>query len=133
MTRTNRSQDPAGTDPSGEELSVAEVVTATVIVGAKGRVVLPSPLRRVARISEGSELVARFVGEGRILLETRDTVRARVWDAAPPSTQTSTTVDVRSMRDEDIAIEGAHTRQAPGRPAPIVDPIGAALLERLGL
>ena len=64
----------------------AGLVTASFHVGAKGRVVLPAALRRAAHIEEGAELVARLVGEGQLLLETKDAVRARVWGAAPQVT-----------------------------------------------
>ena len=42
--------------------------THAVQVGAKGRVVLPAPLRRELGIEEGSELVALVEGEAIVLL-----------------------------------------------------------------
>lgn len=42
----------------------------TVIVGQKGRVVLPAPLRRALGFAVGTELVARIEGE-KLVLETR--------------------------------------------------------------
>ncbi|MGH9025316.1 MAG: AbrB/MazE/SpoVT family DNA-binding domain-containing protein [Acidimicrobiia bacterium] len=51
--------------------------THIVQVGAKGRVVLPAPLRRQLRIEEGSELVALIEGEAVVLLP-RDAVGRRL-------------------------------------------------------
>jgi AbrB family looped-hinge helix DNA binding protein len=51
--------------------------THVVQVGAKGRVVLPAPLRRQLRIEEGSELVALVEGEAVVLLP-RDAVGRRL-------------------------------------------------------
>jgi antitoxin PrlF len=41
-----------------------------VLVGAKGRVVLPAPIRRALGLAEGSELLAR-VEDGAVVLEPR--------------------------------------------------------------
>lgn len=111
------------------------LVSTSFHVGAKGRVVLPAAIRRAAHIEEGAELVARLVGEGQLLLETKDAVRSRVWDAAPQSADLDVAADVRAMRTEDIALEARH---AAGREAAVgseadSDAAGAALLAHLGL
>ncbi len=109
-------------------------VSAPFHVGAKGRVVLPSAVRRAARIEEGAELVARFVGEGQVLIETKDAVRARVWGAAPDPTGVDTTADVRAMRNEDGALVAKKmAREAAPSSEQDSDAAGAALLKHLGL
>ncbi len=110
-------------------------VSAAFRVGAKGRVVLPSAVRRAARIEEGTEVVARFLGEGQLLIETKDAVRARVWGAAPEPTGLDTTKDVRALRNEDIArVASSAARQADiAAGDQDADAAGAALLAHLGL
>lgn len=104
--------------------------SAPVVLGAKGRLVLPVAVRRAARIDEGTELIARHVSDGQILLETRDAVRSRVWDAAPEPHELDTSADVRELRSDDARQAAARqTRSAAATP----DLVGAALLERLGL
>jgi bifunctional DNA-binding transcriptional regulator/antitoxin component of YhaV-PrlF toxin-antitoxin module len=51
------------------------VVSESFLVGAGGRVVLPAAVRRAAHIEEGAEVVARLIGEGQLLIETKDAVR----------------------------------------------------------
>jgi AbrB family looped-hinge helix DNA binding protein len=51
--------------------------THIVQVGAKGRVVLPAPLRHQLGIEEGTELVALIEGEGVVLLP-REAVKRRL-------------------------------------------------------
>jgi antitoxin PrlF len=48
-----------------------------VNVGAKGRVVLPAPIRRALGLAEGSELLAR-VEDGAVVLEPRSAVVDRL-------------------------------------------------------
>jgi AbrB family looped-hinge helix DNA binding protein len=113
----------------------AGLVTTSFHVGAKGRVVLPAAIRRAAHIEEGAELVARLVGDGQMLLETKDAVRARVWGAAPQPAALDVTADVRAMRNEDIALEGRNAaRREIGAGSEVdSDAAGAALLAKLGL
>lgn len=96
---------------------------------------LPSALRRAAHLEEGAEVVARLVGDGQLLLETKDAVRARVWGSAPQPTELDVTVDVRTMRTADVALEASNARlreQAMGSETDS-DAAGAALLAHLGL
>ncbi len=115
----------------------AGLVSTSFHVGAKGRVVLPAAIRRAAHIEEGTELVARLVGDGQLLLETKDAVRARVWGAAPQPAGLDAAADVRAMRDEDIAVEARNanrwTAALTGRSEADSDATGAALLAHLGL
>lgn len=110
-------------------------VTSSFHVGAKGRVVLPAAIRRAAHIGEGDELVARLVGEGQLLLETKDAVRARVWGAAPQPIGLDAAADVRAMRTQDVALESRNEarREAAEGSATESDEAGAALLAHLRL
>ncbi len=49
-----------------------------VRIGNKGRVVIPAALRERAHVAEGDELVARVMEDGRLMLETRGSVKARL-------------------------------------------------------
>jgi AbrB family looped-hinge helix DNA binding protein len=113
------------------------LVSSLLRVGAKGRVVLPVGVRRAAHIEEGAELIARVVGDGQLLLETKDAVRARVWDAAPEPTGLDAAADVRAIRNEDVALEAHNVdRQAAAsedRSEAHCHATGAALLADLGL
>lgn len=99
---------------------------------------LSAALRRAALIGDQALLVAHAEGEGRIVIETTDAIRARVWGAAAPADAAPTAdaiADVRQMRREDIALSD---RQADERSLPAGAPTGsteagAALLARLGL
>ena len=104
-------------------------------VGAKGRVVLPSAVRRAASIDEGAEVVARFVGPGQLLIETRAAVRARVWQAAPGAGELDVIADVRFMRSEDIEIVRRNTELQEKHLGSEADSAAAGerLLKHLGL
>lgn len=54
------------------------VEQARVNVGPQGRIVIPARLRKSLAIEQGDILVARLE-EGRIVLEKREEVLARVW------------------------------------------------------
>jgi hypothetical protein len=62
---------------------------------------------------------------------TRDSIRARVWDAAPAPTGLDVTADVRAMRAEDFALADANAA-ARSAQSP-VEGAGDALLAYLGL
>ncbi len=51
---------------------------ARVNVGPQGRIVIPARLRKSLAIEQGDILVARLE-EGRIVLEKREEVLARIW------------------------------------------------------
>lgn len=112
----------------------AGAVTASFQLGDKGRVVLPAAVRRAAHIPDGATVVAHAAGEGRIVIETVDAIRARVWGAAPEPSDLDATADVRAMREEDSQIADA---SAERRSAAAADPgegdAGARLLAHLGL
>lgn len=52
-------------------------VTSTVLVGPKGRVVIPAEIRRELGITEGSELVALVEGEA-VVLVPRSAIKSRL-------------------------------------------------------
>lgn len=112
-------------------------VSASFQLGAKGRAVLPAAVRRAAHIPEGAIVIAHSEGVGRIVIETTDAIRARVWRAAPESTGVDATVNVRAMRDEDVrrSDEAADRRSAAaaGTTDAASDEAGARLLAHLGL
>lgn len=104
-------------------------------IGPKGRSVLPAAVRRAAHFEEGTQVVAIALGEGRVLLETVDAVRQRVWDGAPAATDGSSdaAADVRRMREDDIAISDAAAARRSATPSDGGEDRGAALLAKLGL
>lgn len=58
----------------------------TVVVGQKGRVVLPAPLRQALGFSVGTELIAR-IEDGALVLQTREAALEdlrRLFDHIPP-------------------------------------------------
>ncbi len=107
--------------------------SAAFHLGPKGRIVLPVAVRRAARIPDGAEVVAHADGEGRIVVETIDAIRQRVWGGAPAPAGLDATADVRRMREEDakIADAAAAVRSQAGKSANSNS--GAALLAHLGL
>lgn len=110
-------------------------VSASFHVGAKGRVVLPAAVRRAAHVAEGDEVVARPDGDGRVVIETVASIRARVWAAAPGPSGLDTEADVRAMRDQDRQLEQrrATVSAAKLRTEQQSAEAGAALLAHLGL
>lgn len=105
-----------------------------VHIGAKGRAVLPAPVRRAAHLAEGDRVIARADGPGRIVLETRDAIRDRVWAAAPTFQGLDAVADVRDMRDEDAAISDANfMRRVDAADAEVAEATGQRLLDTLGL
>ena len=105
-------------------------------IGPKGRSVLPVAIRRAAHFEEGTEVVAIALGEGRVLLETVEAVRQRVWAGAPDPEvgRAEATADVRRMRDEDVAVsDGAAARRSAPLTSDHAEDRGAALLAKLGL
>jgi bifunctional DNA-binding transcriptional regulator/antitoxin component of YhaV-PrlF toxin-antitoxin module len=115
-------------------MSDAPGIAVAFHLGPKGRSVLPVAVRRAAGLEEGTELVATALGDGRVLLETVDAVRQRVWAGAPAlESEPDAAADVRRMRQEDIAVsDAAASRRATHRATSTADP-GATLLSKLGL
>jgi len=112
---------------------ITEAVSGSFHVGAKGRVVLPAAVRRAAGVEEGTELVARADGEGRVVLETVASIRARVWDAAPPPSGLDVEMDVKAIRQDDLALERRRAAERLDRSEQESAEAGAALLAHLGL
>jgi bifunctional DNA-binding transcriptional regulator/antitoxin component of YhaV-PrlF toxin-antitoxin module len=102
----------------------------TLNVGPKNRVVLPLALRRAAGLGVGTELRGYVDVQGRVILETVDAVRARVWAAAPHAGQESASA-VRAAHETELSIERENAaRRAAGA---VDDQAGARLLAELGL
>ena len=85
----------------------------TMRVGEKGRTVLPAELRGAAHIREGDTLVARLE-DGRVVIETRDSVRARIRAAAQAARADGQVVD-RFLADRRDEAEGEDARLARER------------------
>ena len=79
--------------------------------------------------------MARSEGEGRIVIETVHSIRARVWGAAPDASGLDTTMEVRAMRgqDNDISDAAFARRSAASGSEADSAAAGTALLARLGL
>ncbi|MBI4729529.1 MAG: AbrB/MazE/SpoVT family DNA-binding domain-containing protein [Acidobacteria bacterium] len=62
-----------------------EQESSRVTVGPKGRIVIPARLRERAHVTEGSVLYGRVDEAGRLILETRDSIKGRIRAAAKTS------------------------------------------------
>lgn len=113
----------------------ADITSSSFQIGAKGRVVLPVAVRRAAHLEEGAEVVARPDGAGRIIIETVESIRARVWAAAPQAGGHDVTAEVRAMRDEDNRVSDEAFARRTAEVGSEGDSVatGAALLVHLGL
>ncbi len=116
-------------------VELSHVVSSSFHVGLKGRVMLPAAVRRAAHLEEGDEVVARPDGEGRIVIETVASIRARVWAAAPEPTGLDVTADVRDLRNDDrqLADHNAARHSATLGSEHDSAAAGASLLSHLGL
>ncbi len=86
-------------------------------IGAKGRTVLPAALRAEVRVGVGDELVAH-AEEGRIVLETREAIKARLRSLAAAAKSDGRAVDrLLADRAGDLELEerrrGPQTRRRP--------------------
>lgn len=54
------------------------VAVSSLVVGQKGRVVVPVEVREKAGVHEGTELLARVNDEGQIVIDTPESVRRRI-------------------------------------------------------
>lgn len=115
--------------------STAPVASAAFRVGQKGRVVLPAAVRRAAGIDEGAEVVARTEGDGRLVIETVESIKRRVWGFSPQPSGTDPGEDVRRMRQQDIeeSDSAAARRSEPVCTEQESRAAGAELLMHLGL
>jgi bifunctional DNA-binding transcriptional regulator/antitoxin component of YhaV-PrlF toxin-antitoxin module len=113
---------------------VTKAASASFNLGPKGRFVLPVAIRRAARVPDGATLVAHAEGEGRIVIETRAAISARVWASAPVPIGVDSVADIRELRDEDVRIsDTAAQRRLRLAGNDQDDLVGVALLKRLGL
>jgi len=101
-------------------------------LGEKGRIVVPVEVRRAAGLTADSEVVIRAEGEGRVVIETADAARQRVWDAAPAPSGDATS-DVRAMRGEDTRISDQNAAARSVAETGSEEEVGQRLLETLGL
>ena len=110
-------------------------VSSSFRVGQKGRVMLPAAVRRAAHLEDGAEVVARSDGEGRIIIESVDSIRVRLWAAAPASDGLDVAQDVREMRQQDQAVVEANAARQLATLGSEADSeaAGRALLNVLGL
>ncbi|MDP9443652.1 MAG: AbrB/MazE/SpoVT family DNA-binding domain-containing protein [Actinomycetota bacterium] len=96
-------------------------------VDAKGRIALPKAARDLARVQPNSRLVGR-VEEGRIILETAETVQDRVWAKAAAAVVPGRPVaDLAQIEHETLA------SRERGVGGPGTDDVGEELLAELGL
>jgi len=77
--------------------------TTVVMVGPKGRVVIPAPIRQQLGISEGSQLVA-LVDDGGVLLLPRSEVKRRLRGMFA-HVRTSMADELITERGRDAALE----------------------------
>jgi AbrB family looped-hinge helix DNA binding protein len=82
--------------------------TGVVLVGPKGRVVIPAGIRRALGIEEGSELVALVEGEA-VVLVPRSAIKTRL--------RSIFAATAGSMRDELIAERRAEAARDAGSDA----------------
>lgn len=97
--------------------------------------VLPAAVRRAAGIHQDAEVVARADGQGRMVIETVESIKARVLASAPEPSGLDVAADVRTMRDEDgaVADAAAARRSSAHGSEQDSEAAGAALLAHLGL
>ena len=97
--------------------------------------VLPAAVRRAAGIDQDAEVVARADGRGRMVIETVESIKARVRSHAPAPSGLDTAQDVREMRrrDTELSDAAAVRRSTPEGSAADSEAAGAALIAALGL
>lgn len=84
-----------------------------VRIGNKGRVVIPAALREQAHVAEGDELVARVMEDGRLILETRESIKARLRaqaGEAKASRRASAVERLLADRRADVDLEEQRSR-----------------------
>jgi len=103
--------------------------TFHIEVGQKGRALLPAGLRRATGIGVGTELVAQVIGEGEILLATKQAVLRRIQGGAPQHEGAVEVLEeVRGGESSRLAALGEGEPES-GRPAQAAQ----RLLESFGL
>jgi bifunctional DNA-binding transcriptional regulator/antitoxin component of YhaV-PrlF toxin-antitoxin module len=108
-------------------------VTALSSVGAKGRVLIPVELRRAAQWEEGDEVVMRVQGPGSIVIESRRSIRDRVWEGAPTSAQGAVGNDIRAELRLDAEMAEANLSRRSSEHYPEAEANGERLLQFLGV
>lgn len=90
-----------------------------VHVGGKGRIVIPASVRTAAEVSEGEVLFVRADAPGRVVLETREAIKARLQHAAALAKGTSVQSVVESLlqdRRADAELEKSRLQRTPDPP-----------------
>jgi bifunctional DNA-binding transcriptional regulator/antitoxin component of YhaV-PrlF toxin-antitoxin module len=70
-------------------------------VAPNGRTSIPAGVRKEAGIVGEAELVAHADGHGRIVIETRDSIREQIWAMFPEAIEIDAFTAVREARDAD--------------------------------
>ena len=70
-------------------------------VAPNGRTSIPVGVRKEAGIVGESELVAHADGPGRIVIETRESIREQIWAMFPENIEVDAVTAVRQARDAD--------------------------------
>jgi AbrB family looped-hinge helix DNA binding protein len=105
----------------GSQRRAAQTARVHVVVGPKGRVVIPAELRDVLHLGPGDRLVA-YVEEGRLVLERTETVLESIrhrWATASPGGQRSHdhSSSMKSISDvQETRLPGAARALAEGGP-----------------
>jgi bifunctional DNA-binding transcriptional regulator/antitoxin component of YhaV-PrlF toxin-antitoxin module len=72
---------------------------------AKGRTVIPAPLRALAGISERGDVLVGHVEDGRLIVETRAAVRRRLRDQAAACRAEGVVEELLADRRADLELE----------------------------
>ncbi|MEI6622199.1 MAG: AbrB/MazE/SpoVT family DNA-binding domain-containing protein [Actinomycetes bacterium] len=119
---------------ANQPISYSTSPSRRAVIGAKGRIVLPADVRKAAGFTEGTEVIAHTEGYGRVVVETSDAIRDRIWAASPPQTSIDATADIRAAREEDVRVsDQAAAHRCGERSNADSDARGEALLKHLGL
>jgi AbrB family looped-hinge helix DNA binding protein len=102
-----------------------------VVIGDKGRIVIPAAVRADAGVDIGDDLIARAASEGQIVLETRAVVVRRIRAQFADGEGTD---GLRRSRATDLELEGARTvERAAERDIAAEQRRGDEILRELGV
>jgi bifunctional DNA-binding transcriptional regulator/antitoxin component of YhaV-PrlF toxin-antitoxin module len=107
--------------------------TFDIEIKEKGRVVLPVDLRSACGFGVGARLVARVVGPGQVMIESREAVLERIWSGIPEE-HTNEVEALAEDRSAEIALlAGRDAACATAGDEAKTLARGEALLSALGL
>jgi bifunctional DNA-binding transcriptional regulator/antitoxin component of YhaV-PrlF toxin-antitoxin module len=98
-------------------------------IDAKGRVALPRVARELAHLQANSRVVGR-VERGRIVLESAESVQARIWARVDAHALAWSELPAEDTAEAEAAALVGRERPQDG---PAIDDLGEALLADLGL